>query len=750
MSVAKNQLAGLSREEKLELLAKLAARKARATEEPKRYPLSFAQERGWFLSRLDPESPAHSIFRCWRLRGAVDLDVLEAAMRDVVCRHGSLRTTFAEEDGESVQVVAPSSSAQAFLLDRRDLAEALRALDDEARDERLGELAAEESRRPFDLEHQHLVRVAVLRLADDDHALFLTLHHIIADGWSMGLLFRELRELYVARVEGRRPTLPELPIQVGDFAVWQRRKLDLDAQLDVWRDALDGAPTVLDVPADRPRPAIASLCGDHVEFDLDRELSERIRRFAKSHGATLFMVLLAGFQALLHRLTDQRDLLVGSPIANRQRNEIEGLIGSFANTIVLRSRLGAEWPSFVELLEGTKRQALAAYGHQDLPFERLVETLQPERDLSRNPLFQVMFSILDEDGGGRLELPGVEVSKVDVDRGLSKVDLTLEMVTGADGEAMSGYVEYATDLFDQATIERFIRRFVALLAAATAEPSRSIGALPILTDGERQRLDAINDTARADLDLDTPLHVLVERVGAAHPDAVAVVACDAVSVSDESIRRDVAEHTGSLTYRALLDRSARLARRLIAEHGIRRGDRVALCLERSIEAAVAFLAVLRAGAAYVPIDPSYPTERLRVTVEDCGARILLASARLADRGLGALLPDGVEILVLDRDFDALTADGDATPPAVDVSSLDVAYIIYTSGSTGRPKGVVVHHRAAANLAQTMVERFELTPDDRCLQFASLAFDVSFEEVFSTWLAGATVVMRCDHQSLVLA
>ncbi|MEM8934084.1 MAG: amino acid adenylation domain-containing protein, partial [Acidobacteriota bacterium] len=586
------------------------------------------------------------------------------------------------------------------------------------------------------------VRLSLLRLGDDDHALFLTLHHVIADGWSMGLLFGELRELYAARVDGRDAKLAELPIQYGDFAVWQREKLDLDAQLDFWRDALDGAPNVLDVPADRNRPAVASLQGEIFVFHVDPEVSERIRQVAQARGATLFMLLLTGFQALLHRLTGQRDLLIGSPIANRHRGEIQPLIGSFANTFVLRSRLDADWPSFADMLDGTKRHALDAYGRQDLPFERLVEALQPERDLSRNPLFQVMFSILDQAGGGRIELPGIEVSGLPVGRGLSKVDLTLEMITSSDDGSLLGYFEYATDLFDQPTIERLAQRYVALLDAATADPSISVGALPILVEDERERLGAINRTARPDYDLTTPLHVLVERVGATRPDAVAVVACDAVAVSDQSVR-----HTGSLTYRELLDRSARLARHLVEERGVRRGDRVALCLERSVEAAVAFLAVLRAGGAYVPMDPAYPTERLRVTVEDSGARLLLAGSILDDRDLGAHLPDGVDIVVLDRDFDALTAHGDATPPGVEVSPLDVAYIIYTSGSTGRPKGVVVHHRAAANLAQAMVEHFELTPEDRGLQFASLAFDVTVEEVYPTWLAGATVVMRSERQSL---
>ncbi|MEM1207365.1 MAG: amino acid adenylation domain-containing protein, partial [Acidobacteriota bacterium] len=733
-------LAGLSREEKLALLAKLAKAKAAR---PKTFPLSFAQQRLWFLQQLDPGSRAHSIFRALWLRGPLDVGALVAAARGLVRRHEALRTTFAEIDGEPKQVVAPAASADDVEVELLDLSY-LSAAESRAR---VVETAEAEAGAPFDLEKGPLMRLRLLRLDDGEHALLLALHHIVADGWSLGILLRELWALYDASATGVDADLPPLPIQYPDFARWQQEELDLDAQLAFWKAELEDAPTHLELATDRPRPAVASLEGTTLPFEVDGDIARGLRDLAKDQGATLFMVLMAAFQTLLYRWSGQRDLLVGTPIANRHRTEVEGLIGSFANTLVFRGVFDGA-PTFRQVLDRVKARSVAAYERQDLPFERLVEEIQPERDLSRNPLFQAMFAMLDgggQVGGGAPKGEGdgprpaggrggaLRVDPIQVGRNLSKVDLTLEMVAGS---RLQGYFEYATDLWDRSSIERLAAAFVQLLGAIAADPGAPADALPIVDPkdaGDQLRTAAADPPAGGEPFV--PLHRLVRRSLDAAPGRKALVAAAPI------------DSTGpyppgtSLTYLDLGRRSARLARHLRGL-GVGPETRVGVCLERSREAAVAFLGILEAGAAWVPLDPTYPAERLAFMVDDSGMELALTQGSLAGK-----LPASLDKVLLDRRFDELTGAGDADPIDLPSHPEAAAYVIYTSGSTGRPKGVVVPHRAAANHSLAMVERYGLGPADRVLQFASLSFDISIEEIFPSWIAGSTVVMRSEEQSL---
>lgn len=723
-----DRLAGLTREEKLALVAELARKKA---EQPKAHPLSFAQERLWFLHQLDPESFAHSLFRAFELRGKLHEKALVTAVRQLVERHGSLRTTFAVPEGgenEPQQIVAPASAAKDFALEFIDLGH----LDEAECEAGLVAELRSEPRRPFDLEKGPLFRVRVLRCDDQRNVLTLTLHHIVVDGYSMGVLFRELAALYEAACEGVGADLNKLPIQYSDFSRWQRQELDLDQQLSFWRQELEGVPTVFELPGDRPRPALASLVGDLVPFTLDGALSQALRELGKRHGTTLFMTLTAVFEVLLWRYTGQRDFLFGIPIANRQRAELEGIVGSFANTLVLRADIdGATQETFLGLLKRVRRRALHAYDNQDVPFERLVEEISPQRDLSRNPLFQVMFAIVDEPGGGRLSRLGdLELAPVGVGRGLSKVDLTLEVIAG---EKVAGYFEYSTDLFESSTIERLSEHFIQILRSVTENPEQRIDEIPLMDAEElRQSITQWNDTA-VGYDLE-PLHQLVSRQAVATPSAIAVVAAPAVTAQDSKEASPAAQ----LTFDELTERSLQLAYRL-SRMGVHRGTRVGVLMERSLEAMVAWLGVLKVGAAWVPLDPSLPAERLEFIAADASVGVLLTQARLADR-----LPSVSKILALDEIWDETNVEPAQLP---EVGLDDIAYVIYTSGSTGRPKGVEIPHRAVVNHAQAIVQRYELKPTDRVLQFASLSFDIAVEEVFPTWLAGACLVLRNEQQSL---
>ncbi|HYG64599.1 MAG TPA: amino acid adenylation domain-containing protein, partial [Thermoanaerobaculia bacterium] len=677
-------------------------------------PLSFAQERLWFLDRLEPGSSVYNMPGVLALHGALDVAALELALGELVRRHESLRTTFTEAGGEPRQVIAPVLGASLPVVD-------LSALSAGSREVEAHRLAAAEAARPFDLERGPLLRASLLRLAHEEWLLLVTLHHIVSDGWSMAVLVRETGLLYGAFSRRLPPPLPELAIQYPDFAVWQRQWLSgevLEAQLFYWRSALVGAPSVLELPTDRPRPAVRSFRGAGCALELPGDVSSGVTALGRRHGATLFMTSLAAFQALLWHYTGQQDLPVGTVVANRTRPEIEGLIGFFVNTLVLRGRLdrlGGGASRFAEVLAAARVTCLEAYAHQDLPFERLVEELKIERSLSHSPLFQVLL-VLQNVPDETLELADLTLAPVDSGGGTAKFDLSLTL--GESGGRLGASLEYSTDLFDAATARRLLEHFQVLLAAAAADPDRLVRDLPLLTAGERHQLLAEwNDTlplTGTEISLPEAIANVAERL----PDVVSLAA----------------EGT-SLSYREMEVWTGRLARWL-RRRGVGPESRVGVCLERSPELIMALLAVQKAGGAYVPLDPDYPRERLAYVLEDAAVVLVITESRL----LGTL-PELEEdrLCRLDREWDALPVLDDGDIPAPVLLPQHPAYLIYTSGSTGRPKGTVVTHGSALNHMRWMVPAMSMGPGQRLLLKTPVSFDASVLEVFVPPMAGATMV-----------
>ncbi|RKH11041.1 amino acid adenylation domain-containing protein [Corallococcus sp. CA053C] len=669
-------------------------------------PLSFAQQRLWFLDQFEPDSAFYNIPLSVRLPGPLDVPALREALQALVRRHESLRTTFEVVQGQPVQRITPSLTLALPVVDLRELPEA-------AREAEAHRLAHEEARTPFQLQQGPLLRTRLLTLGDTEQLLLLTLHHIISDGWSVEVLLRELGVLYTAAQAGQPSPLPELPIQYADFAVWQRQWLSgpvLEEQLRYWKQQLEGAPAVLELPTDRPRPPVQVFRGGLHSFSLPGTLVAPLKALCEREQVTLFMTLLAAFKTLLHRYTGQEDLIVGTPIANRTRPELEGLIGFFANTLVLRTRLSGG-SSFRQLLAQVREVTLGAYAHQDIPFEKLVEELKPERDLAYSPLFQVMFALQNlgrslPEGGAPADaaapVPGT---------GAAKFDLTAFLLEDTSG-LQAGF-EYNSDLFDAGTVARMAAHFENLLAAVVAEPDRPLSTLPVLSQAELLTLADWNATHASFPE--RCVHRLFEDQAARTPDAVA-------------LRFEGA----TLSYGELNARANRWAHRLQAL-GVRPDTRVGLFLDRSLEMVVAVLAVLKAGGAYVPLDPGYPRARLASMLEDARAPLLLTHARLGDR-----LPAGeARVLMLDGEEDLGAREDN---PTSDTTPGHLAYVIYTSGSTGRPKGVAMAHRPLANMLHWQNGRSTLPAGARTLQFASLSFDVSFQEVFSTLTTGGTLVL----------
>jgi len=687
-----------------------------------RRPLSFAQARLWFLDQLTPGSNAYNIPFSLRLQGRLEPPALAAALSEIVRRHEVLRTAYTLTEGEPYQAVQPAPLSALPVVD-------LTALPEETRGGEVLRLAAEEALRPFALAAGRVFRASLARCGPAEHVLLCSVHHIAFDGWSGEIFLAELAALYDAFVAGRESPLPELPWQYADFAAWQRSWLTgevYERQLAFWRRALENAPEVLELPADHPRPPVQSLRGEVLRRPLPAAMTPVLRALARERSQTLFMLLLAGFQALLQRYTGQDDLLVATPVAGRHHAEVEDLIGFFVNTLTLRGDLAGD-PSFGELLARARETCLTAFTYQDLPFEVLVEELRPERDMSRSPLVQVMLALRN----ARRQSPpspqtrqstGLRLVPIEEDLHAAKLDLTLEVAEESDGLLLS--FEYATDLFEAATIERLAGHFQSLLAGAAAEPGRRLSELPLLTAVEREQLAAWNATAEP-RPAGATLHRLFEARAARTPDAVAVIAAE-----------------GTLTYRELDARSNRLARRLMAM-GAGIESRVGLFLERSLEMVVALLGVLKAGAAYVPLDPDYPAARVAAMLEDTQAVAVLAQQRLADR-----LPAGAPALFLDGDWDR--EEGDALPatpalPAV-VPEEAAAYLIFTSGSTGRPKATTVPHRAIVNYMLWLQEELPLGPADRVYQMTAFSFDASVWVFWMPLLAGAAVVMARPEET----
>jgi len=678
-------------------------------------PLSFAQQRLWFLDQLEPGSASYNLPEAVRLTGALNVGALERALNEIVRRHEALRTTFTlTADGRPLQVIAPALTLALAVTD-------LSALPAPQREAEATRLATAEAQRPFDLAAGPLVRAGLLRLAAAEHILLLTLHHIVGDDWSSSVLTQELAALYDAFSHGRPSPLPDLRLQYADFAAWQRGWLQgevLETQLGYWRRQLAGAPPVLELPTDRPRPAVQTFNGAYQSFTLPASLTRQLKAFTQREGATLFMTLLAAFDALVQRYSGQTDFTIGTPIANRNRADIEGLIGFFVNTLVMRGDF-ADTPTFRQALRRGREAALGAYAHQDVPFEKLVDALQPRRDLSRPPLFQVMFILQTaaRPRGAVTPVPGLTLEPLVVHMGTSNFDLTLALEQ--TGAGLSGAIEYNADLFDEATIARLARHFRALLAGALADPDQPVAALPLLSDSERRQILVDWNATAADFPRDRCVHHLFEVQAARQPDALAVV-----------------EAAGAALTYAELDRRAEQLAHHLRGLGVGPETLVGLAVERSPEMLVGLLGILKAGGAYLPLDPAYPPERLAFMLQDSGTRLVLTQSRFA-----ALLPaSAAQTLRLDADWPTI-AQTPATDSWPQTTPDSLAYVIYTSGSTGTPKGVAVTHGNLVNHNLAVVAAFGLSPADRVLQFATLNFDTAAEEIFPTWAAGATLVLR---------
>ncbi|HEU4556864.1 MAG TPA: amino acid adenylation domain-containing protein, partial [Longimicrobium sp.] len=673
-------------------------------------PLSFAQERLWFMDRLEPGNAAYNVPAPLRLAGALDERALERALGEIVRRHEALRTVFAEVDGSPVQVIEP--------FDRFALpVEELSGLGEADREAAARRRAWEEAARPFDLSAGPLFRAALLRLGVEDHVLLLSMHHVVSDGWSMGVLFRELSALYAAYREGGESPLAELAVQYADYAVWQREQLAdgvLDRQLAYWTEQLAGAPELLDLPADHPRPPVRTYQGATVPVSFSAELLERLQALGRSEGATLYMTLLGAFQVLLGKYAGSEDVVVGSPIAGRTRREVEELIGFFVNTLVLRTDLGGD-PSFREVLGRVREVTLGAYEHQEVPFEKLVAELQPERSLSHSPLFQVMFSLQDVSGRGNA-LPGLKVSGVGGAMDIAKFDLSLDLATTPGG--LLGELTYGTDLFERGTIERMLGHLARVLEQVTADADVRLSQLELLGQAERALVVEEWNRTEAEYPADRCVHELFEAQVARTPGAVAVRFEEA-----------------SLTY-AELNAGANQLAHYLRRRGVGPEVRVGLCLERGVEMIVSILAVLKAGGAYVPLDPAYPADRLAFTLSDAGVPVVLAQEKV--RAMLAV-PDGVELISLDGAAAEIAAES-AENPRSGAGPDSLAYVIYTSGSTGAPKGALIEHRNVARLFSATDAWFGFGPDDVWTLFHSYSFDFSVWEIWGALLYGGRVVV----------
>jgi amino acid adenylation domain-containing protein len=675
-------------------------------------PLSFAQQRLWFLDQWEPGNAAYNIPAAVRLRGPLEVPIFAATLREIVRRHEALRTAFPEIDGRPAQRITPAVTAAGLAVPLIDLA-GLPAAPREAETLRL---AKADAARSFDLARGPLLRATLLRIQTSEHVALVAMHHIVSDGWSIGVLIAEVAAIYSALQAGRPHGLAELPVQYADFAVWQRGWLqgaELETQLGYWRERLAGMPPLLELPADRRRPAVPSFRGGLRPLELDPALWTGARSFSRAQGATPFMTALAAFLALVRRLTGQTDLAVGTPIANRNRAETEGLIGFFVNTLVLRVDVSGELSGELglrEILARVREVTLGAYAHQDLPFEEVVKAVAADRDCSHNPLFQVMFA-LHNTPAAPPSIPGLELSLLELHSGTAKFDFDFMGIEN-DG-TLSGGVEYSADLFDSTTIGRTLDHWQTLLRAALAAPERPLTELPLLGEGARHQLTAEwNDTA-AEFPREECLHELVAARAAAAPEAPAVL-------SDE----------GDLTYAELRARALTLAAHLHGL-GVRPGDRVGIAVGPGPQRVIGLLGIAEAGGAYVPLDPAYPAARLELMARDARLR--------------ALLTDGITFPTF-SDLESLHAPlGEGPTPAGAFTGRMMppelpAYVIYTSGSTGIPKGVMLDHRGRVNNFTDFNRRFGVGPGDRLLAISSLSFDMTAYDVFGSLVSGGAIVL----------
>jgi amino acid adenylation domain-containing protein len=675
-------------------------------------PLSFSQQQLWFLCQLAPDLPFYNEPITIRLPGSVNIAALERSINEIIKRHEILRTTFAVVDGQPVMVIQDAFN---FILPVVNIGE----LPEAERESEALRLATLEAQQPFDLTQGPLLRGTLMRLGEADYRLFLTIHHIAIDGVSLYSLFmKELATLYSAFSLGGRSPLPELPVQFADFAYWQRQWLQpevLENQLRYWKQQLANLST-LQLPTDRSRSPIQTFRGTRQCLALPLSLTERLKDLSRREGVTLFMTLMAAFQTLLYRYTGQTDIPVGTVANLRNRQELEGMIGYFLNTLVVRTDLSGN-PTFKELLARVREVTIGAYTHQELPFQKLVEEIQPERNLSYNPLFQVVF-VLEPP---LAEMDGWRISQLDIDTGTAKFDLNLELDERPSG--IIGRIEYNTDLFEASTISRTIGHFQTLLEGIVSNPEQKISELPLLTEWERQQLVAWNNTA-TDYPQNACIHQLFEEQVERSPDAIALVFEDQ-----------------QLTYKELNQRANQLAHYL-GKLGVTAEVMVGICVERSLEMVVGLLGILKAGGAYVPLDPAYPPERLALMLEDAQVPVLLTQRRLVE----SLPKHQARVVCLDTDWEIIERQSEENPEC-SLTSENLAYVIYTSGSTGKPKGVLVGHRGLCNLAIAQIQIFDVQPNSRVLQFASLSFDVATSDWVIALCSGATLCIAINNALL---
>jgi amino acid adenylation domain-containing protein len=682
-------------------------------------PMSYAQERLWFLEQLEPGTPLYNIPYIATVRGAVHRGAFNRAVNRLIARHESLRTCFVGGAGGPSQAIHGALSVE---VDWEDLGH----LDPRTRADRLQAICTAVTNTPFDLRKAPLFRITVVALGLEA-AIITTIHHIIADGWSLGVFQHELTALYEEELGGKPAALPPLRIQYADYAIWQREHLrgdGLERLKEYWRNQLEGATTILEIPGDHPRPSKQTFNGDVHSFDLTPALTAERKALSTEQATTLFMTLFAAFAVLLYRLTGHTDVLVGIPIAGRKNADVEHLIGLFVNTLVLRARMQPEQP-FLRLLADVKSMTLDAFEYQDMPFEKLVLELNPKRDLSHSPLIQVLFTLQNipalQAAMGAPEATAAPSQNLDGHTGTSKFDIAFFFSEVHDKLQCS--VEFNTDLFSTANVRDISDCFVALLTGIAGDPAASISTYPLMSPAQRQRCLAQSRGADRGASEGLGCHHLVERQCERSPDAIAI-AHGAGAVSER------------MTYAALNAYANRLARELVAR-GVRAGDNVGICMPRGIRQIAALLAIVKAGAAYIPLDPDYPLERLRFIVRDVNARLLISSA---DTRVGLDAP--VDVVMLERDAAKVEAQSPANLD-LPISPEAPLYIIHTSGSTGRPKGVIMPHRSIVNLIEWQARASRLSPGAVTLQFASLNFDVASQEIFSTLTSGGCLQLIDD-------
>ena len=705
----KERLARLSPQQRAELLNRVAKQKNSLTAVKNRtnLPLSFAQQRLWFLDQLDPGSTNYNIPRAYRIRGPLDIIALRKAFDEIVRRHEGLHTTFAMQGDAPVQIITPTLSLEIPLLNADN-------------EETLHTLIMAEANQPFDLQQGPLIRAKIIRLGQDDHTLLFNQHHIVSDGWSMGIFIRELSQLYTAFSNGENSPLAEPTLQYADFAVWQHRQSEeLAKQLDFWKQKL-AAPPILELPTDRPRPAIQSYRGAIYRYDLPQALADALKQLAQKEQVTLFMLLMAAFQTLLYRYSGQEEFTVGTPIAGRNQSEFEGIIGFFVNTLVLRADL-SDNPTFLQLLARTRETSLEAFTHQEVPFEKLVEELLPERDMSRNPLFQVMLT-LQNTPPSTFSLSGAKVEEINIPIETGKFDLSLSLTDDTNGLSCS--FNYNTDLFNPSTIERMSGHLSNLLQEVIENPNQTVSEFNLLSKEEKQTLLVSWNDTHQDFPTDQTIHALFEQQVTRTPDAVALI-------FEEQ----------QLSYRELNTRANQLAHYLI-DQGLTKEQPIALLMDRCLELMIAILAILKAGGTYLPLDPKHPQQRIETILNDAGATLVLTTGeqeKILEHTKNITL---LQVDILLRDIDA-TETGN---PNVATNPKSIAYIIYTSGSTGIPKGVMIEHRSVVNLAYGLQEKIFNNENNEPLRVAlntAITFDASVQQ-WTRLLWGDCIVILSEQ------